>query len=76
MICVESHPISRCALFNDPSGTELKQACRGIMECMLSSCSVVVMSALYHGVNPFDFKFMEMISLQGKTNFLEKSASD
>ena len=29
---------------------------------------------LYHAVNPFDF--MEMISLQGKTNFFEKRVGD
>ena len=28
----------------------------------------------YHSTNPFDF--MEMISLQGKTNFFEKRVSD
>ena len=29
---------------------------------------------IYHAVNPFDF--MEMISLQGKTNFFEKRVGD
>ena len=29
---------------------------------------------VYHSDNPFDF--MEMISLQGKTNFFEKRVSD
>jgi ribonucleoside-diphosphate reductase beta chain len=29
---------------------------------------------LYHSQNPFDF--MEMISLQGKTNFFEKRVGD
>lgn len=32
------------------------------------------LSALYEAVNPFDF--MELISLQGKTNFFEKRVSD
>jgi len=31
-------------------------------------------SKMYHSTNPFDF--MEMISLQGKTNFFEKRVSD
>lgn len=29
---------------------------------------------LYHSTNPFDF--MDMISLEGKTNFFEKRVSD
>lgn len=29
---------------------------------------------VYHATNPFDF--MDMISLQGKTNFFEKRVSD
>lgn len=32
------------------------------------------LSVLYKATNPFDF--MEMISLQGKTNFFEKRVSD
>ena len=31
-------------------------------------------SKIYHATNPFDF--MEMISLQGKTNFFEKRVSE